>query len=108
MCHTKYAFAFHIKEWILDYGPICDFWLFSFKRYNGMLESLPNNKKNIEPQIMDRFCSESLTLNISEPKMYRENFYFILSDIKKLSIQRGTFHQIELKDLFKIASISSK
>lgn len=98
----------HIKECILDYGPVYGFWLFSFQIYNDMLGSLPNNKKNIEPQIIGLFCSESLILNISEPKMYRENFSFILSDIEKLLIQRGTLHQIELKDMLKIASVSSR
>ena len=61
---------------------------------------------NIE-QIMGWFCSESLTLNMSEPKMYQENSFFILSDIEKFSIQRGTLHQTELKDMVKKASISS-
>lgn len=40
--------------------------------------------------------------------MYREKFSFNLSDIEKLSIERGTVHQIELKDLVEIASISTR
>ena len=42
----------HLKDCLLDFGPIYSFWLFSFERYNGMLGNLPNNKKNIEPQII--------------------------------------------------------
>ena len=57
----------HIKDGMLDYGPIYSFWMFNFERHNGMLGSLPTNKKNIKPQIIGRFCSENLTLNLDKP-----------------------------------------
>ena len=40
--------------------------------------------------------------------MYREEFSFNLSDIEKLRIERGTVHQIEVKDMVEIASISTR
>ena len=31
----------HLKECILDFGPIHNFWCLSFERYNGILENYP-------------------------------------------------------------------
>ena len=45
----------HLKEVILDYGPIQEFWLFSYERYNGILGNQPSNNRHIEPQLMTRF-----------------------------------------------------
>ena len=42
----------HLKECILDFGPIHGFWCFSFERYNGILGELPNNNKSIGIQVM--------------------------------------------------------
>ena len=33
----------HIRACIEDYGPLHGFWLYSFERYNGILENIPNN-----------------------------------------------------------------
>lgn len=51
----------HIKDSILDYGPVYAFWLFSYERYNGILGSVPTNNKAIEVQLMKRFvCDQQL------------------------------------------------
>ena len=34
----------HLKECVLDYGPIYNFWCFSFERFNGTLSSFKNAK----------------------------------------------------------------
>ena len=49
----------HLKECLKDYGPLRSFWLFAFERYNGVLGSQTTNSRNIEPQLMRRFCQES-------------------------------------------------
>lgn len=33
----------HLKDCVLDYGPIHNFCCFSYERYNGMLENYPSN-----------------------------------------------------------------
>ena len=48
----------HLKEAILDYGPMQEFWLFSFERYNGILGKQPTNNKEIESQLMSRFLND--------------------------------------------------
>ncbi len=45
----------HLKQVILDYGPLPEYWCFSFERFNGTLGKQPNNNKCIEAQLMDRF-----------------------------------------------------
>ena len=35
----------HLKEVVLDYGPVQEFWLFSFERYNGILSKQPTNNR---------------------------------------------------------------
>ena len=51
----------HLKACIEDYGPIHSFWVFAFERYNGILES---NNRCIEPQMMQRFMHDILTLSV--------------------------------------------
>ena len=46
----------HLKESLYDYGPIHNFWLFSFERYNGILEHFPSNKRSLEIQRFTQEC----------------------------------------------------
>lgn len=51
----------HMKDSILDYGPVYAFWLFSYERYNGILGSVPTNNRAVEAQLMKRFvCDQQL------------------------------------------------
>jgi hypothetical protein len=61
----------HLKACIEDYGPIHSFWVFAFERYNGILESLPNNRC-IEPQIMQRFIRDIFTFSADLPEEFNE------------------------------------
>ena len=55
----------HLKECILDYGPLYSFWLFAFERFNGILGKLPNNNRAIEVQMMKRFLCDGNLVMIS-------------------------------------------
>lgn len=37
----------HLRDCILDYGPIYSFWCFSFERYNGIMGDYHTNNVNI-------------------------------------------------------------
>ncbi len=41
----------HLKDCILDYGPVHSFWLFSFERYNGILGDIHTNHRAITTQL---------------------------------------------------------
>ena len=63
----------HLKEVILDNGPVHSFWCFSFERYNGILGSTPTNKRSVEVQITRRlFISRYFNTNL--PDLFREKF----------------------------------
>ena len=47
--------ACHLKECIIDYGPIHGFWCFGFERFNGILGSFPNNHLNVSITMMKKF-----------------------------------------------------
>ena len=60
LCGPEYCTAnmhlhLHLIDTVLDFGPLYSTLCFSFERYNGMLGSLPTNKKTIEVQFMRRF-----------------------------------------------------
>ena len=38
---------FHLKECVLDYGPVYSFWCFAFERYNGILGRYHTNNKAV-------------------------------------------------------------
>ena len=64
----------HLKDCILDYGPLNHFWLFAFERFNGILSHMPNNNESIEVQIMKRFLNEQEVTRISFPSEFEEEF----------------------------------
>ena len=70
----------HIKENILDYGPVYAFWLFSYERYNGLLGHQPKNNRAIEPQLMSRFLRDSIAYTYNFPKEHSLDFSFICSN----------------------------
>ena len=62
----------HLKQCIADYGPLHGFWAFPFERYNGLLGELPNNKKSIEVQMMNRFIQGNAYMSLSMPDIFTE------------------------------------
>ena len=62
----------HLKSCTEDYGPCHAFWLYAFERYNGVLGSFPNNKRNIEVQLMDRFTGDNNLLCTPLPTEFRD------------------------------------
>ena len=58
----------HLKENVLDYGPIHSFWCFSFERYNGILCSITTNYRSLELQLMRKLnISQALSNNCFPP-----------------------------------------
>jgi len=45
----------HMKDCILNYGPMAGFWLFGFERFNGMLGDFPNSHRSVEVEILRKF-----------------------------------------------------
>lgn len=64
----------HLKEVILDHGPVTSFWCFSFERFNGILGSTTTNKRSVELQLMRKFLISRDLKNIKLPAQYQEHF----------------------------------
>ena len=64
----------HIRECILDYGPLNHFWLFAFERFNGILGQLPNNNRSVEVQMMRRFLADTAVMRTPFPTEFNEEF----------------------------------
>ena len=51
--------SLHLYDCSFAYGPLYAFWCFSFERMNGILGSLPNSNRKIEPELMRRLIFDS-------------------------------------------------
>ncbi len=61
----------HLKSVLLDYGPVFAFWLFSYERYNGILEHQPTSNRSIETQLMRRFQQNNISQAFKPPSEYQ-------------------------------------
>ena len=50
----------HLKQCLIDYGPLHAFWCYPFERYNGILGSFHSNRKAIESQLMKKFYQSQI------------------------------------------------
>ena len=98
----------HLKECILDFGPIYSFWCFSFERFNGLLGSYPTNKKNIEVQMMNRFYRDSAVTSTSFPDEYYDTFSDSLSSLNHSLAQRGSLNEVVIQNYSNFQLFSSR
>lgn len=54
----------HLKQCMLDFGPIYGFWCFPFERFNGKLGSIHTNNKSIELQIARKFLRDQTVMSL--------------------------------------------
>ncbi|KAK3109075.1 hypothetical protein FSP39_022559 [Pinctada imbricata] len=56
----------HLKDCLLDFGPIHVFWCFSFERYNGAFGKFHTNNKGIEIQFMRKIMTSKFCETLKE------------------------------------------
>ena len=56
-CTPNLHMACHLKDSLLDYGPLPAFWCFSFERYNGILEGMCKSWITPEKQMFSKFLN---------------------------------------------------
>ena len=98
----------HLMDCLLDFSTIYTFWLFCFERYNEVLGNLPNNKRNIEPQIMRQFCTKNIIMNLERPQTYGQVFGALLAKMDESGAPRRTLFETEERNLTDIAKLSSQ
>lgn len=71
-CTPNRHLHLHLKDCLLDYGPVYAFWCFAFKRYNGMLGAYPTNQRNIEVQIMKKCLLDQQLKSLNFPDGFEQ------------------------------------
>ena len=64
----------HLKECIMDCGPVHAFWCFSFERFNGILGSMQVNGRSVEVQMMRKLLAGRFVWDVKFPSEFQENF----------------------------------
>ena len=64
----------HLKECVIDCGPVHAFWCFSFERFNGILGSMQVNGRSVEVQLMRKLLAGRFVWDVSFPADFQDNF----------------------------------
>ena len=62
----------HLINCVLDYGPVHNFWLFSFERFNGILGDFKTNQRAVEIQLMRKFLRDQDIQDLPFPSLFRD------------------------------------
>ena len=65
---------FHLKECVIDFGPVHAFWCFSFERFNGILGTMQVNGRSVEIQLMRKLMSGRFVWDVKFPNEFQEHF----------------------------------
>lgn len=80
----------HIRECVLDYGPVYAFWCFPFERFNGILGSFQKNWMLPELQMLKKFTSyQHLLLHQVDSSVPDE-----LSEFFQLQLRKQKLHVV--------------
>lgn len=98
-CTPNMHLHLHLKNCLVDYGPLHAFWCYPFERFNGILGSIHTNRKSIEPQLMKKFCQsqEHSTTEIGMPS----DFIAVLPEKSKINYKSCT--DVQALKLFHMA-----
>ena len=73
-----------------------------------MMGNIPTNKRNVESQMMKRFCRDNQLLNIDHPDEYHNEFSENFFRLNVSSSQRGTLSGINSEDYIPFMKMSSR
>lgn len=64
----------HLKECVIDCGPVHAFWCFSFERFNGILGAMQVNGRSVEVQLMRKLLAGRFVWDVKFPSEFQDNF----------------------------------
>ena len=73
----------HLRDCILDVGPLYSFWCFSFERYNGILENMKKTWNAPERQLIHKFCNLQNLAGVSIPANSPHELVQCFSQVKE-------------------------
>ena len=86
----------------MDFGPASSFWAFPFERLNGVLGAIPTNHKDIETQLMRKFCCNQQVLQV----IANDCNEALQSLLKPFLVSKGSLRYEELPELPLVSDIS--
>ena len=102
-CTPNMHMHLHVKQSVLNYGPVYGFWCFPFERFNGILGSFQKNWVSPELQMFRKFLTyqDLLLSNVpsSIPQELREFFQFQLGVHDDISVSEGSVEQSHIDPL---------
>ena len=91
-CSPNIHLHHHIKNCIVDFGPISAFWAFPFERFNGLLENFTKNWMKPEEQILQK------VMNYQDSVIAYEVMpeFSLVSDLCLQNNKGGSLHHTQL------------
>lgn len=77
----------HLKECIMDCGPVHAFWCFSFERFNGILGSMQVNGRSVEVQLMRKLLAGRFVWDATFPNKFQDTFLPFFSQERSNSVE---------------------
>ena len=65
---------FHLKECVIDCGPVHAFWCFSSERFNGILGAMQVNGRCVVVQLMRKLLARRFVWDVKFPAEFQDNF----------------------------------
>ena len=96
----------HLKQIFKDFGPPHATWCFAFERFNGILGSYHTNKRDIETQIMKKFCQAQQIYKMDFP--VDNSFSSLLPEHKCDKLNTLYLLQMAWRPLYNIQSYTCK
>ena len=72
-CTPNMHMSCHLKDCILDFGPLSSFWCFAFERYNGTLESFHKSWCGPEKQMFHKLTNLQHLLSCDLTDLYKHD-----------------------------------
>ena len=105
-CTPNMHLHLHLKESVLDYGPVHGFWCYAFERYNGVLGMYHTNNQAVEIQLMRKFLRQQQVLSLEVPSQANDIFS-LLDNSTSGSLLESHHDSCNENKKYKIATISS-
>ena len=71
----------HLINCVVDYGPVHNFWLFSFERFNGVLGDFKTNQRAVEIQLMRKFLWDQDIRNLPFQSLIKDQLGPVFSQM---------------------------
>ena len=82
-CTPNLHLHLHLKDCVIDFGPVYGFWCYPYERYNGILGSFYTNQRSIEAQIMRKFVRKQRITSTKFPDEVKELFDHVLPNVSE-------------------------